>query len=168
VRTIGPVDTRGRRRVLCGARRSNGVSLTYQGADSWSFDFYAPKYDPVTNTLNGQELNPGLYDMATRYPFNSPTKPGIDISGAGRGNNQESGWFRVLDFARAANGDLLRFAVDFKQFDESLTESGPGLYGSLRFNSNRPITVPEPATFVLILLGLSVVGFVAWIRQNSG
>ena len=62
----------------------------------------------------------------------------------------------------------MRFAVDFKQFDENLNESGPGLYGSLRFNSDIPITVPEPATFVLMLLGFSVIGLVAWIRQNMG
>jgi hypothetical protein len=150
------------------AGTNNGVTITYQGSDYWNFNFYAPLYDPATNTLNGQDLRAGVYyDMATRYPFNSPTRPGLSVYGAGRGDNQSSGWFYVFDFARAANGELARLAIDFKQFDENLTETGPGLYGALRYNSTIPIyaPIPEPSTGLLVLGGL--LGLAGWRRARN-
>jgi hypothetical protein len=149
-----------------GSASTNGVTINYQGEDSWSFDFHAPLYDPATNSLSGQPLKPGLYDMATRYPFNSPTKPGINISGAGRGNNQESGWFQILDISFTTSGDLERLAVNFKQFDENLTESGPWLFGALRINSTIP--VPEPESYLMLLAGLGVVALFVRRRANAG
>lgn len=147
---------------------NNGVSISYQGTDFWNFDFYAPQYVPETNTLDGQPLKVGFYDMATRYPFNSPTRPGIDISGAGRGNNEESGWFQVLDVAFKPSGELERLAVNFKQFGENLNLSGPALYGELRFNSSIPIgtVVPEPESVVMMIAGLGLL--VAVARRKIG
>lgn len=134
-----------------------GVSVSYQDGNYWSFDFAAPTYDPITNTNDGQPLGVGLYNKATRFPFNSPTKPGINISGNGRGNNQQSGWFNVLEISYGLNG-INAFAVDFRQYDESLTQTGPSLYGSLRFNSSIPLTpVPEPSGALLLAAGLLVV-----------
>lgn len=131
-----------------------GASITYEGDNWWHFDFAAPTYDPVTNTNNGQHLKVGLYNNATRFPFNSPTKPGMDISGNGAGNNQESGWFRVLEVTYAG-AEITTLAVDFRQYDENLNQTGPSLYGSLRFNSSIPLTpVPEPTTVALLLAGL--------------
>lgn len=141
-----------------------GVQISYQGSSYWTFEFAAPSYDPVTNTNDGQPLHVGLYTDAQRFPFNSPTKPGIDISGNGRGNNTETGWFDVLEIAYDAAGNLSKFAVDFKQFDESNTTAG--LYGSLRFNSSIAInTVPEPGTSALMLLGL--IGVVTVVRRPT-
>lgn len=135
-----------------------GVEISYSGDASWWFEFSAPTYDRKTNTNDGQLLQVGLYTHAQRFPFNSPTKPGIDISGDGRGNNTESGWFDVLEISYDASGNLDKFAVDFKQFDEGNTTVG--LYGSLRFNSDIPIdtsftpsVVPEPASVFLMLAG---------------
>jgi hypothetical protein len=130
-----------------------GVDIAYHGTDYWSFEFSAPSYDPVTNTNDGQALHVGLYTGAQRFPFNSPTRPGIDISGAGQGNNTETGWFNVLDIGYDEAGELSTFAVDFKQFDEAGTA---GLYGSLRYNSSIAINaVPEASTSALMLLGLA-------------
>jgi hypothetical protein len=135
-----------------------GVNIAYHGDAYWNFEFSAPSYDPTTNTNNGQMLQVGLYTNAQRFPFNSPTKPGIDISGNGRGNNTESGWFDILQISYDPSGNLSQFAVDFKQFDEGNTTVG--LYGSLRFNSTIPIdtsfsipAVPEPGTLTLMMLG---------------
>jgi len=136
-----------------------GVEIGYTGDATWTFEFAAPSYNRKTNTNDGQLLQVGLYKNAERFPFNSPTKPGIDISGNGRGNNTESGWFEVLQISYDTSGNLDQFAVDFKQFDEGNTTVG--LYGSLRFNSDIPIdtsftpsAVPEPDTiFMMIVAG---------------
>ena len=139
-----------------------GVDISYQGDNYWDFQFAAPSYDRATNTNDGQPLHVGMYTHAQRFPFNSPTKPGINIDGAGRGNNTESGWFDVLQISYDAQGNLDKFAVDFKQFDESNTEIG--LYGSLRFNSDIPVhlsAVPEPTTDLMLLLGLAGVAAAA-------
>jgi hypothetical protein len=131
-----------------------GVNIAYHGTDYWDFQFSAPSYDPVTNTNVGQLLQIGTYTGAQRFPFNSPTKPGISISGAGRGNNTQTGWFNVLDIAYDDAGNLSTFAVDFKQFDEAGAE---GLYGSLRYNSAIAIhAVPEAGSFGMMLLGLAM------------
>jgi hypothetical protein len=132
-----------------------GVRVTFQSDSYWSFDFAAPTYDPATDTNPGNELTIGFYNNAQRYPFNSPTRPGLDFSGNGRGNNTLSGWFNVLDAAYEDNGDVLRFAVDFRQFDESDDMTGPSTYGSLRINSDIPINpVPIPSTLLLLSSGL--------------
>lgn len=144
-----------------------GVSITYHGDAYWSFEFAAPTYNPETMTNDGQALTATFYDHATRYPFNSPTRPGINISGNGRGNNVQSGWFRVLEIEYGTGGDISKFAVDFRQYDENMTMSGPSLYGSLRFNSSIPITpVPEPSMALLLLAGVAVVARTAGRRNR--
>ncbi|HEX8602071.1 MAG TPA: PEP-CTERM sorting domain-containing protein [Pseudoduganella sp.] len=146
-----------------------GVQINYNDGNYWSFSFAAPSYDPVTNTNDGQVLHTGLYDRATRFPFNSPTRPGLDVSGNGRGNNTLYGWFNVLEIDYDdTTGELARFAVDFRQYDEANGPYGPSLYGSLRFNSTIAINpVPEPATFAMLAGGLAIVGFAARRRRKS-
>lgn len=130
-----------------------GVNVSFAGDSNWSFNFAAPTYDPVTNTNDGNELTVGFYDNATRFPFNSPTKPGLSFIGAGRGNNKLGGWFDVLDVAYDVSGEVLRFAVDFRQYDESEDMTGPSTYGSLRINSEIPINNPVPIPGAGLLLG---------------
>ena len=147
---------------------TNGVELNFNNGSDWTFDFYAPTYDPKTNTLSGQPLQVGMYTGATRYPFNSPTLPGLSVYGDGRGDNQSSGWFDVLDIGFNADGSLARLAVDFKQFDENTTMSGPGTYGSIRFNSNIALDltpIPEPSTWVLMGIGMLGTAYVVRRRQ---
>lgn len=132
-----------------------GVSVTFDDGRFWSFDFAAPTFDPISNTNDGNELTVGFYDNATRFPFNSPTRPGLDFSGAGRGNNMLGGWFDVLEAEYSGTGDVLSFAVDFRQFDESEDQMGPSTYGSLRINSDIPINpVPVPPAVLLFVSGL--------------
>jgi hypothetical protein len=74
----------------------------------------------------------GEFDGAQRTAFRSPTRPGIDVFGDGRGCNTDTGRFLVSDFALNADGTIARLAVDFEQHCEG---AAPALYGSFRYNS---------------------------------
>jgi len=56
----------------------NGISIDFNGSDWWYLDFAAP---------GDAELAVGPYENAERFPFQSPTLPGLSISGSGRGCN---------------------------------------------------------------------------------
>lgn len=141
--------------------------MSFDNGNSWTFEFAAPTYNPLTNTNDGNDLAVGFYNHATRFPFNSPTRPGLDFSGNGRGNNQLGGWFNVLEVAYAPDGNVLAFAVDFQQFDESEAMTGPSTYGSLRINSSIPINaVPTPTAWILFGSGLIMLRSVKRVRNN--
>jgi hypothetical protein len=130
-----------------------GINISYNDGDLWNFQFAAPSYVASTNTNSGQLLTDGLYTHAQRFPFNSPTRPGLTISGNGRGENQDSGWFDVLNIAYNPDGTLASLAVDFAQYGGT-SGTGPELYGSLRFNSDIPVDpVPLPDSAWLLLSG---------------
>lgn len=105
----------------------DGVTIRFDGdAGSWTFDFAPPQ---------GEELVPGPYEDATRFPFQAPNRPGLDASGAGRGCNQLTGRFRVHEIQVV--GDVVEsFAADFEQHCEG---GVPALFGFVRFNSSLPI-----------------------------
>jgi hypothetical protein len=143
-----------------------GIQAAFNKGDSWTFDFAAPSYDSATNTDDGSPLHVGFYNNAKLLPFNSPTQPGMEISGAGRSDAAVTGWFNVLEVEYGPSEDITRFAVDFRQFDESSNMTGPSLYGSLRFNSSIPITpVPEPEAYAMLLAGLGIIT-IAVRRKN--
>lgn len=83
---------------------------------------FCPKHNTTTNTTDGQPLTISQYTEAQHHPFKPPAKPGISVSGDGRGDNMPSGWFDILDIACDASGQVLRFAVDFKQLDEGVAK----------------------------------------------
>jgi hypothetical protein len=148
------------------------ATIQYQGSAYWTFQFAAPTYNPQTNTNTGTPLHDGLYVNATRYPFNSPTQAGLSIYGNGAGDNTSDGWFNLLDVAFDGSGNLLRLAVDFKQYDETNTMSGPGLFGSLRYNdpgialstqAYSPVPVPAAAW----LLGSGLLGLMGVARRKK-
>ena len=75
----------------------------------------------------------GTYSGAERYPFQSPTKPGLSVSGSGRGCNQLTGRFVVLELVLSPLGEVEHLAIDFEQH----CEGGPAaLIGSIRFHSD--------------------------------
>jgi subtilisin len=98
-----------------------GEGLSYW----WHLDFGAK---------SGSTLAPGVYEQAIRYPFNT-TQPGLSVDGDGRGCNEVTGRFVVMDLARNASNEITRFAADFEQHCEN---SPPGLRGSVRYNSQVP------------------------------
>ncbi len=96
------------------------VGAAFSGASSWSLVFVAP---------SGMPLVPGVYEGAARYPFQSPTAPGMSVGGGGC--NTLTGRFVVLEFDVGPDG-VRKLAVDFEQHCEGI---GPALLGSIRFNS---------------------------------
>lgn len=125
-------------------RNKNGVNISYRGlgTDFWSYNFEAPLDLPFAA---------GDFGDATRFPFNSPTKPGLSISGAGRSSNQLIGDFLVLESVFGPAGEVERLDVIFEQHSEGAT---PALFGRVRYNASLP--VPEPGAGVLCLLGFGV------------
>ncbi|MEM7240477.1 MAG: toll/interleukin-1 receptor domain-containing protein [Pseudomonadota bacterium] len=98
----------------------NLISISYEGDDDWSLELAAPE---------GELLALGDFPGASRYPFNSPKKPGISISGDGRGCNEVSGMFAVdellLDDTRQ---HVILFAARFEQS----CDGGPVLTGMVK------------------------------------
>ena len=60
-------------------------------------------------------LAPGVYTGAQRAPFREPGRPGIDITGGGRGCNESSGSFELRELVRAADGSVERAWLIYEQ-----------------------------------------------------
>jgi hypothetical protein len=107
----------------------------------WFLDFAAPQ---------GSQLVPGAYEGAVRYPFQSPSQPGLSLSGDGRGCNTLTGRFDVLDAAFGPNGYIERLHARFEQHCEGAT---PALYGDVNVANPPPppaleisLTINDPGT----------------------
>jgi hypothetical protein len=108
------------------------VSVSYTGGSHWWYlDFAA---------LQGLPLDPGLYTGATRYPFQLPAQPGLNVSGDGRGCNTLTGDFRVRT-ATFAGTTVIAFWAEFEQHCEG---ARPALRGDLRFNVSPPVVCRAP------------------------
>src|SRR5215471_7104457 len=104
--------------------------------DSWSLDFSAPL---------GQVLRAGDYVGAMRFPFQDDARPGIDVSGHGRGCNTETGRFRVYEVEFDSANKVTKFAADFEQHCEG---GASALFGAIRYNSTRASVLPFDGAFL--------------------
>jgi hypothetical protein len=104
-----------------GRNFDGGVSMYVNGPAGWSLDFSTPT-----------TFAPGTYTGAARFPFQSPTQPGLSVSGDGRGCNTVTGSFTVLEAVFTPTGSVVSFAVNFEQHCEG---GQPALFGVLRYNS---------------------------------
>jgi len=105
---------------------ATGVTFSFDNfpAAYWALNFVPPAAGTIA---------PGMFEEATRFPFQSPTKPGLDVTGMSRGCNQLSGRFVVLEAVFGPNGEVTSFAADFEQHCEFAPSA---LIGSVRFNSS--------------------------------
>jgi hypothetical protein len=87
--------------------------------ESFDLDFAAPP---------GETLHPGLYLNAQRAPFREATHPGIDISGDGRGCNEDTGRFDIKDI-RLQNGAVRHLWLTYEQHCEGGVAA---LFGDVR------------------------------------
>jgi len=116
---------------------TDGTFSVSNSSDTAYVSFHTPDFSQFWYLNFGSpttvKFGRGEFDGAQRTPFRSPTRPGIDVSGDGRGCNTDTGRFLVSDFALNLDGTIARLAIDFEQHCEGAT---PALYGSLRFNSS--------------------------------
>lgn len=121
--------------------------------DYWRLELAAP-----FNAL----LTEGLYEDATRWPFQDADAPGLTFAGNHRGNNRNLGFFNILEASYDPAGNLDSFAVNFTQYGEQ--DPDRWIVGQFRFNSDVPVAAPEPGTALLFLAGL--LGLVVTSRKS--
>ena len=132
--------------ALRGSRFGGAV---YTAGSAWSVAMYAP---------DGQPLLVGSYTDAARAGFQPAGKPGLEITGEGRGCNTLGGRFDVTELAFSSLGEITLFDATFEQHCEGLA---PALYGRIRIESPAPapgatlppgsITVPTSGTFLYLI-----------------
>ncbi len=112
------------------------VEGSVQGADGtwWHMRFAAPQ---------GETLATGTYDGATRFPFQDPSDPGLDVFGDGRGCNTLTGSFTVTQIAFDDAGAVQSFDADFVQHCEG---AEPALRGHVHLVAAPP---PPPLTIAI-------------------
>ncbi len=101
---------------------SGGVLAINVANFTWTGDFQ------VMNSIN--TLRVGYYPDLIRYPFNNPTKGGLDWSGQGRGCNTLTGWF-ALDHVTYTSNVLTSFDLRFEQHCEGGTAA---LHGAIHWD----------------------------------
>jgi hypothetical protein len=96
----------------------------------------------------GQTLQVGAYTSATRYPFETSGQAGIDVSGDGRGCNEEYGRFDVRDVDTDATGSIDRLWLVYEVHCES--PGSAAVFGEVRINEPSSAASPyaEPSGVV--------------------
>jgi hypothetical protein len=107
------------------------------GAYTDSVHFSAGGYELTLVGPNLTLAQVGYYPGAMRWPFMFADTAGLNLTAPGRGNNTLSGWFNVLQADYQTNGQIAAFAVDFVQYDETITTRWNR--GSVRYNSIIPV-----------------------------
>src|SRR5262245_31190203 len=114
----------------------NGVSIflnTPSFDHFWFLDFAAPHSQPLTV---------GVYENAQRFPFQDPSRPGLSVSGDGRGCNTLTGRFQVKEITYGPGSDIIAFWAIFEQHCEG---AAPAAFGEIRLNASVDLTLTDPA-----------------------
>jgi hypothetical protein len=89
----------------------HGITISYQPHSDepiwWTLDLAAP-FD--------EQLEPGTYKGATRFPFQDSNDPGLDFSGSGRGCNTSTGEFTINSVSYDTDGGVQSLSADFTQY----------------------------------------------------
>lgn len=94
--------------------------------ESYGMSFAAPDDTP---------LRPGVYVGAQRASFREAGRPGIDISGDGRGCNTISGSFEVRELVAGVDGNVQSAWIVYEQHCEGGTSA---LFGEVRIGAPQP------------------------------
>jgi hypothetical protein len=90
---------------------------------------YGESFSLTFQAGGGRVLSPGWYPDAQRAGFQAAGRPGMDISGEGRGCNQIAGNFEVRDIAWSPTGTLQRLWLIYEQHCEGGIRA---LFGEIR------------------------------------
>lgn len=93
----------------------------------------------------GQQLAVGVYNGATRYPFNAATEPGLSFTGDGRGCNTLTGTFEILELKFGSSGYIEKLHATWEQHCEG---GDPALFGEVSI-SNPPQNPPLVVTLTV-------------------
>lgn len=124
------------------------VSIDGVAGNWWSVDFDAPGDQPLT---------PGTTYNAVRYPFNG-AGAGFDLSGDGRGCNQLTATFTVIEASFGDNGYVESFHAGFEQHCEGGT---PAAKGEVH------ITNPPPPAALAVTAAVSDEGTVSPVSGRA-
>jgi hypothetical protein len=129
-----------------------GVGLTIRVPGTPPLYGDAREWDLLFSTADGAPLVAGTY-----FSVIGPVTASLDFSGNGRGDSTRTGSFQVLEYSVDPHyGFVESLAIDFTQYDEGNLSWWN--VGSVRFNSEIPLTTPEPgATSLALLAGLFAV-----------
>jgi len=97
-------------------------SMTFVSAQLGDFGDYRLEFS--TNRL-GAPLAMGVYENAMRYPFESTGRPGLSLSGMGRGCNMLTGRFQIHTLAVGPSG-LNEITATFEQHCEGGSTAARG------------------------------------------
>jgi hypothetical protein len=105
--------------TVYGSEDNGGLDVSVRGknSDNWDLHLQAP---------SGQALKAGTYDGATRWPFQAPTAPGLDLSGNGRGCNTSKGTFTIQDVVFGPHGYVQTLDATYEQHCEGGTTAARG------------------------------------------
>jgi hypothetical protein len=115
-------------------------SLTLSGGKEYvhvSAEGTAGKFTLELAPAAGGELAVGEYIGAERLPFRAKSRPGIDVSGDGRGCNTEDGRFTIKDIGFGSSGEVDRLWALYEQ-----RCSDKALFGEIRIGEPAG-TAPE-------------------------
>ena len=121
-------------------RRNSADGVTFNGVDFGILDSAGSLWDVSFNAPRAAAFIADNYEEAQRFPFNSPTKPGLIQSGEWRTCSYVDGRFVVREVVFGAANEVLSLAVDFEQH----CDFTPPLFGFVRYNSTIPLVVPTP------------------------
>ena len=110
----------------------NGITVSIRNLpgsphDWWTLNLAAP---------GNAEIQPRVYEAATRFPFQGIDEPGLSFSGNGRGCNTLTGRFEVFAVEYDGGGEVTALSANFEQHCEDAT---PALRGSIVFNTIPPV-----------------------------
>lgn len=104
---------------------NNHIEIRFSGgSDWWTLDLAAPQ---------NMKLVAGSYGGAQRHPFQSPTRPGLDFSGSGRGCNKLSGSFQINNIQYGYDDTTVLY-LD-ATFVQNCEEIGAPLMGRVHYDA---------------------------------
>jgi hypothetical protein len=118
------------------------VSVKAYNGDWWTLDFDAPGTPDRPVPGQSAVLAPGTYTQAHRYPFNG-NGPGLNLSGDGRGCNELTGSFTVINAVFGPQGYVQAFDATFEQHCEG---GNPAARGEIHISNSPPQGAPKRTT----------------------